>query len=80
MPYLSVTEKLKTLWEAQVNEYKIEENGLRIMLKESAVNAEDEDCKNLKKTFGRWSKLIFGTTDLQKELFYSDTDQFIKIR
>lgn len=78
--FRKIIEKLKTLWETQVKEYEIEENGLRIMLKESAVNAEDEECRKLKRTFGKWLNLIFGTTDFEKDQFYSDIDQFIEIR
>lgn len=63
-----------------MKEYEIEENGLRIMLKESAVNAEDEECRKLKRIFGKWLNLMFGTTDFQKDQFYSDIDQFIEIR
>lgn len=68
------------MWQSKLDEYLVEESGLKLMANELAVNAEDEDCNKLKKTFAKWLKFIFGTTDTQKNLFYSGYDDFVKIR
>lgn len=74
------SEKLKSLWESKLHEYTTEENGLKLMINELAVNAEDEDCKKLKKTYEKWLQFIFGTNNLQSEEFYLNYDQLIEIR
>lgn len=73
-------DKLKSMWQRQMEEYLIEENGLKIILKDLAVTAEDQDCTNMKETFGQWLKLLFGTTNLQKESYFSNYNDFIEIR
>ncbi|XP_065216870.1 programmed cell death protein 7-like [Planococcus citri] len=75
-----VLEKLTNLWESKIREYATEEKGLKLMIKELAVNAEDEEIKELKNTFAKWLELMFGTRDSHSDLFYSTFEQLIRIR
>ena len=68
------------MWQRQLEEYLVEENGVKVMLNDLVVTAEDEDCKNLKKTCGQWLKLLFGTTSVQEISYISDYDELIEIR
>lgn len=63
-----------------MREYTIEENGLKLMINKLAVNAEDEDIKQLKNNFDKWLEIIFGTNDLHNDLFYGSYEQLIAIR
>lgn len=75
-----ILEKLKMLWEKHLQEYLIEEKGLNVMLQDLAVTVKDEEVINLKNTFRKWLKFIFGTTDSLKGLYYSNFNQLINIR
>lgn len=63
-----------------MKEYAVEENGFRVMLEESAVDRKKESRQNKDKILAEWFKAIFGTSDTQTSLFYSNTDEFIRIR
>lgn len=71
---------MKNLWESNLKDYITEENGLKLMIKELAVNAEDEDCMQLKRNFEKWLELMFGCNDSQSYQFYYNYDQLIEIR
>jgi hypothetical protein len=68
------------MWQDQLKEYAIEENGFRTMLEELAVDRKKESNKKEEKVLIEWFKVIFGVFDLRTTLFYSSIDEFIGIR
>lgn len=68
------------MWQSQMEEYLLEENGLNIMVKDLAVTAEDLDCSKMKETCGQWLELLFGSTHLEKDSCFSNYNELIEIR
>lgn len=61
-----VIEKLKEMWTKQLDEYLLEEQGLRLMLSESEVDNKCSADLQEKQIYRQWEEAIFGTDNTSK--------------
>lgn len=81
--FTRVTEHLLNLWEDQMKEYEIEEQGLRVMLEEAVEERTKSEVSQLKQVLNQWDVLLFGKRKPFNNFYQAaekDIEAFIEIR
>lgn len=83
--FLTITERLKNMWQKALKSYTMEERGLRVMLDMKSKTTETKDDKN-KKIIKEWSLALFGPTFVPSDAYWvltcaeRDLEIFIALR
>ncbi|XP_075218264.1 uncharacterized protein LOC142323042 isoform X2 [Lycorma delicatula] len=62
----SVIERLKSLWTNQLKDYMLEEQGLKVMLNEAAVEEKNSEDLRRKEALSKWEVTLFGDNKTTK--------------
>ncbi|XP_066994037.2 programmed cell death protein 7 [Anabrus simplex] len=82
--FCKVTDHLRILWEKQLKEYNLEEQGLRLMLNEAVDERDHSRVRREKLNLKHWELLLFGEKQGNIPDFYTaaenDLEAFINTR
>ncbi|KAJ9574529.1 hypothetical protein L9F63_008302, partial [Diploptera punctata] len=81
--FTRVIEHLVKLWEDQMKEYEVEEQGLRVMLEEAVEERTKSEVTQTKQVLNQWEMLLFGKREPFNDFYQAaenDVEAFIEIR